>query len=91
MQEADGLARVQKATQGARRVGDVETAITGVWLAGRFLLEGGRLEEAKAQLEAALDESRKFGLEPMARELEQMLSDLRARAPAPLGALDPGH
>ena len=50
----------------------------------------GRLEEAHVQIEKALAEARKFDFRPMAKELEQMLVELRTRAPAPLGASEPG-
>jgi hypothetical protein len=66
----------------ARACGDPETVATGLWLAGRWLEERGRADEARVQLLEALGEARRVGLQPMIGVVEAALSRLeRASAP----------
>ncbi|MEQ1503078.1 MAG: protein kinase [Myxococcota bacterium] len=71
------------ATERARGYGAVETVATGLWLAGRWLLESGRPDEAEQKLIEALVEARKFELQPMIEALEDTLREIqRGRVPA---------
>jgi tetratricopeptide (TPR) repeat protein len=74
--EVDGLTRMRAATDEARRLGDVETATTGSWLVGRWLVEQGRPEEARTALERALADARQHDLRPMAQVVTDMLAEL---------------
>src|SRR5690606_4407971 len=66
-----------EATERARDLGDAEIATAGAWLAGRFLLEKGRVEEARTQLERAREEAHAWDLLPMAAVIEEMLTTIR--------------
>jgi tetratricopeptide (TPR) repeat protein len=68
---------ILEATERARGFGDAEIVATGLWLAGRWLLETGRTEAAEAKLREALAEARRFGLQLMVDVLEETLRDLR--------------
>jgi class 3 adenylate cyclase/tetratricopeptide (TPR) repeat protein len=74
--QADGLERVKKATRDAEKLGDADTATAGAWLAGRFLLEQGKTDDAKQTLERALSQARKYDLRPMISQIETMIASL---------------
>ncbi|MEQ1567624.1 MAG: protein kinase [Myxococcota bacterium] len=63
------------ATERARTFGDGEIVATGLWLAGRWLLEHDERQAAAVKLVEALAEARRFGLQPMVDVLEQTLRD----------------
>ncbi|MFT5456811.1 MAG: tetratricopeptide (TPR) repeat protein, partial [Myxococcota bacterium] len=79
-QSGGGADDVLEATDRALALGDHEIASTGAWLAGRLLLERGDRTAAHDQLHQALSLAKDWGLTPMIRDLEQLLS---APAPAP--------
>jgi eukaryotic-like serine/threonine-protein kinase len=64
------------ATARARALSDTDVVATGLWLAGRWLLEDGQREAARAKLTEALTEARRFELQPMIAALEQTLEEL---------------
>lgn len=75
--EGEGMARIAKAAEDARRLGDVETAVTGEWLAGRWFVEQMRWDHARKRLAVARSEADRYGLKSMYRSIEA----LEARLP----------
>ncbi len=63
--EAEGLARIAKGAEEARRLGDLETAVTGEWLAGRWFIEQKRWDAARERLAVARAEADRYGLKSM--------------------------
>jgi tetratricopeptide (TPR) repeat protein len=68
-----GVDSILEATNRARTLGDAEVVATGLWLAGRWLAERGRGDEARTQLQAALTEAGRFELKPMVDVIEETL------------------
>ncbi len=68
------VAPLLEATERAGRLGDPEVSTSGAWLAGRWLMAHGREEEATAQLESALQDARRLGLQPMVELIEEALA-----------------
>ena len=75
---------ILSATARARGFGDVEIVATGLWLAGRWLLENDQPEAARRRLSEALAEARRFELQPMVDALEETLRELEATERAAL-------
>jgi tetratricopeptide (TPR) repeat protein len=71
-----GLDKLRASIDHARSVGDAEILTSGLWLAGRHLLEQGETDEARACLEDAAREARTFGLQPMVELIEDLLGDI---------------
>ena len=63
-------------TERARELGDTETTTAGAWLAGRLLLEQGKDTAATDQLRSALEDARKWDLQPMVAVIEEMLEGI---------------
>ncbi|MBW1877759.1 MAG: protein kinase [Deltaproteobacteria bacterium] len=72
--EEEGLARIERATEAARQLGDAEITTSGALLAGRWLLEHGRVDKARANLTQALQDARRYDLRLMEREIEALLA-----------------
>ncbi len=68
-----GVDAIQAAAARARALGDQEVTTSGGWLAGRWLLEHDRIVEGRAQLHAALEDARRFDLQPMIELIEDSL------------------
>jgi hypothetical protein len=51
---------------------------TGLWLAGRWLAEHGREDEARTQFAAALAEATRFGLQPMVDVIQETLDRMES-------------
>lgn len=71
-----------EAIERARALGDAEIATAGAWLAGRYLIEERRFDEARDQLERALGEARAWDLLPMAGLIEEMLEGIHPEGTA---------
>ena len=56
----------------------MEIVATGLWLAGRWLLENDQPDAARHRLSEALAEARRFELQPMVDALEETLRELTA-------------
>ncbi|MEZ4239404.1 MAG: tetratricopeptide repeat protein [Myxococcota bacterium] len=67
---------VLAAAERARSLADPDIVATGLWLAGRWLLEDGQPDAAREKLGEALDEARRFELQPMIARLERTLAEL---------------
>ncbi len=74
---------VLEAADRARSVGDPEITTAGGWLAGRWLLEHDRPDEGRQQLEAALEEARRFELGPMVEVIRQALDAMGSTSRTP--------
>lgn len=70
------IAPLLAATEQAAALGDVEIATAGAWLAGRCLAEQDRPDEARLQLERALEQARRWDLQHMAALIEERIAEL---------------
>lgn len=75
-QGQDSVDRILDATRRARTLGDAEITTAGSWLAGRYLAEQGRDAEARDQLDRALEDARKWELQPMVAVIEQTRAEI---------------
>ncbi len=75
------LERLRRAALDARRLGDVETSVTGRWLLARALHEAGQFDAARPEILAALEDARKHELRPMTRTLEALLAESERSVP----------
>jgi serine/threonine protein kinase/tetratricopeptide (TPR) repeat protein len=69
---------ILEATGRAQALGDAESAVTGLWLAGRWALEHDQARAAREPLQQALDEATRLGLRPMADTVRTTLEGLPA-------------
>lgn len=77
-QGTSGVEGILEATERARALGDAEITTAGSWLAGRFLAEQGRDAEARAQLQQALADARRWELAPMVAMIQRTAESLPA-------------
>jgi tetratricopeptide (TPR) repeat protein len=71
--DGTGVEPILEATERARGLGDAEITTAGAWLAGRYLMERGQVEQARTHLQEGLELARSWELAPMAELLEGLL------------------
>ncbi len=69
---------LREATQRAMQLDDPEISTTGAWLLGRHLAETQQ-DGAREQLDAALDDARRYGIQPMVRVVGEAIAGLEVR------------
>ncbi len=78
------ITALSDAIEHARQLGDNEILTSGLWLAGRHLLEIGQPGAARVHLEEALETARQFGMQPMVEIISDLLNEGQ-EAVSPMG------